>query len=53
MAETRPVGTDRAIAEAVARCERDSLQARMDIEMEQYNIWSAQGISVADEYGTL
>ncbi|MBJ7416386.1 MAG: type II toxin-antitoxin system CcdA family antitoxin [Niveispirillum sp.] len=44
---------DRAIADAVARSEREKLQARMDEEMERYNAWSAQGISVADEYGTL
>lgn len=44
---------DRAIAAAVAQGRRDSRQERMDAEMEQYNIWSAQGVCVADEYGTL
>ncbi|KPF85709.1 hypothetical protein IP70_10830 [alpha proteobacterium AAP38] len=36
---------------APVQTERDKLQARMDEEMERYNRWSAQGISVADEYG--
>lgn len=44
---------DRAIADAVAKAERHSRQARMDDEMERYNEWSANSISVADEYGTL
>lgn len=44
---------DRTIADAVVRGEREKLQTRMDEEMERYNAWSAQGISVADEYGTL
>lgn len=44
---------DRAIAEAIDRHEKESLQARMDAYMERFNEWSAQGISVADEFGPL
>lgn len=44
---------DRAIADAVTRGEREKRQTSMDAEMECYNVWSTQGISVADEYGTL
>lgn len=44
---------DRAIAEAIGRHEKESLQARMDAEVERYNVWSAQGISVADEFRPL
>lgn len=44
---------DQALADAVARHDRDSLQARMDQEMQRWNQWAAKEISVADEYGTL
>lgn len=48
-----PAVVDQAITDAIAQCERGRLQERMDKEMERFNAWSAQGVSVADEFGPL
>lgn len=61
MSSTKPLkrlasptqGTEHPAVEAGPDGDREHRQARMDAEMRRYNIWAAQGISVADEYGTL
>lgn len=46
-----PEPSNGRVVDAPSQTERGSLQSRMDEEMQRYNLWSAQGISVAEEYG--